>query len=286
MKIILSRKGFDSDYGGCASPILPTGELCSLPIPETMDEASSLSYDELEFGNQNLWEIMCNLGSHIKSGKEKAHLDPDLNYETRSRITGWKPLFGQAGAAERHLQNQGVGKGDIFLFYGLFRKVKQVGQKYEYVYGSPELHIIFGWLQIESRISVDDLKLLPEWVSDHPHYKKAKYKPLDSIYVSTDYLELPHIAITKTGAGVFRRFDSALQLTLDGQTKSIWRLPSWFDPQGRKSRLTYHPGDKPWRKEQDYVQLKTKSPGQEFVLNCDDYPEAITWLANLIDIWS
>jgi hypothetical protein len=33
MKVILSRKGFDSEYGGIASPILPDGTLLSLPIP-------------------------------------------------------------------------------------------------------------------------------------------------------------------------------------------------------------------------------------------------------------
>jgi len=34
MKIVLSRKGFDSSYGGCPSPILPDESLLSLPIPE------------------------------------------------------------------------------------------------------------------------------------------------------------------------------------------------------------------------------------------------------------
>ena len=33
MKIILSRKGFDSSNGGCPSPILPDGTLLSMPIP-------------------------------------------------------------------------------------------------------------------------------------------------------------------------------------------------------------------------------------------------------------
>lgn len=33
MKIILSRKGFDSSYGGYPSPILPDGSLLSIPIP-------------------------------------------------------------------------------------------------------------------------------------------------------------------------------------------------------------------------------------------------------------
>ncbi|RIE11762.1 hypothetical protein SMC3_08215 [Candidatus Cryosericum hinesii] len=33
MRVILSRKGFDSGYGGWASPILPDGRMLSLPIP-------------------------------------------------------------------------------------------------------------------------------------------------------------------------------------------------------------------------------------------------------------
>lgn len=33
MKIILSRKGFDSVAGGCASPIINGKTLLSLPIP-------------------------------------------------------------------------------------------------------------------------------------------------------------------------------------------------------------------------------------------------------------
>jgi hypothetical protein len=33
MKVILSRKGFDSASGGMPSPILPDGTLISLPIP-------------------------------------------------------------------------------------------------------------------------------------------------------------------------------------------------------------------------------------------------------------
>jgi len=33
MKVILSRKGFDSGYGGFPSPVLPDGTMLSLPIP-------------------------------------------------------------------------------------------------------------------------------------------------------------------------------------------------------------------------------------------------------------
>ena len=33
MKLIFSRKGFDSSAGGIPSPILPDGRMISLPIP-------------------------------------------------------------------------------------------------------------------------------------------------------------------------------------------------------------------------------------------------------------
>lgn len=45
MKIILSRKGFDSSAGGVASPILPGGEMISLPIPETGDPPAATYRD-------------------------------------------------------------------------------------------------------------------------------------------------------------------------------------------------------------------------------------------------
>ena len=45
MKVILSRKGFDSSNGGCPSPILSDGTLLSLPIPS----ADRDTYDDLSY---------------------------------------------------------------------------------------------------------------------------------------------------------------------------------------------------------------------------------------------
>jgi hypothetical protein len=49
MKIILSRKGIDSGAmsGKMASPILPCGCLCSIPIPYRC----GISYSDVHFGN-------------------------------------------------------------------------------------------------------------------------------------------------------------------------------------------------------------------------------------------
>ncbi|MBA3801209.1 MAG: hypothetical protein H0X18_19410 [Geodermatophilaceae bacterium] len=44
MKLILSRKGFDSAAGGCPSPILEDGSMLSLPIP---DRTSPIRYRDI-----------------------------------------------------------------------------------------------------------------------------------------------------------------------------------------------------------------------------------------------
>lgn len=127
MKIILSRKGFDAGPGGVASPIFPSGALCSLPIPESFPSHRSKRYKEIQVGNQSLGTIVNDLtGGRVKPDTF-AHLDPDLNALSVPRQTNWRPVFGQAGAAEKHLQNQGVKEGDVFVFYGWFRQVELNG---------------------------------------------------------------------------------------------------------------------------------------------------------------
>ena len=42
MKTILSREGFDSGYGGRASPIFPDHSIASYPIPDPKDEVQIL----------------------------------------------------------------------------------------------------------------------------------------------------------------------------------------------------------------------------------------------------
>ena len=120
MKIVLSRKGFDSSAGGVPSPILPDGRLVSLPIP---DRYSQITYQQLTRGGVNLGDHVEDLAG--KSRAHRAHLDPDLIADTLPRARGWRPLFGQVGTSQSHLENHGVGPGDIFLFFGLFRKVER-----------------------------------------------------------------------------------------------------------------------------------------------------------------
>jgi len=56
MKIVLSRKGFDSKYGGYPSPILPDRNMISLPIPDYRD---SIKYSNLKIDkSENYFLLM------------------------------------------------------------------------------------------------------------------------------------------------------------------------------------------------------------------------------------
>lgn len=67
MKIILSRKGFDSENGGYPSPIMPDGRLISLPIPSWDDNC----YSDLILDNEiSYFDIMQQLKPTIRVEKE------------------------------------------------------------------------------------------------------------------------------------------------------------------------------------------------------------------------
>jgi hypothetical protein len=283
MKIILSRKGFDAGTGKVASPIFPSGEMCSLPIPESRPDKRSKLYGEVAAGGRNLGDLVADLTRGRVTGGDAVHLDPDLSFASIPRQAGWWPIFGQAGAAESHLRMNGVGDGDVFVFYGWFRQVERIGGSYRYVQGAPDLHVIFGWLQIERRISLADVaNEIPTWALYHPHCVGGRYGKVDSLYISTGRLLLPGANIDRPGAGVFERFDPALCLTALGMSRSTWRLPGWFHPEGKRSAMSYHGNPARWSREGDHVLLKNVGRGQEFVLDSEHYPQALGWLRELL----
>src|SRR5688572_5013123 len=112
MKIILSRKGFDSVAGGVPSPIFPDGTMFSLPIPDYgYADGPRRHYKDVDTPRGNLGTIVHDLTEYKIDPSSRVHLDPDL-YEgsLQPRPEDWRPAFGQASAAEKYLQNQEVGK--------------------------------------------------------------------------------------------------------------------------------------------------------------------------------
>jgi hypothetical protein len=278
MKLIISRKGIDSSFGNVASPILPDGRLCWLPIPENTSYKQNLpTYNDVSFHGRTLGEIIVDLSNGKIPGSQSIHLDPDLYPAHVERLPGWRPTFGQTGAAQRHLLNNGVGQGDLFLFFGWFRWTELNNGRLQYVRNSPDLHIIYGWFQIEEQSYVDVFFQPPTWMRFHPHVQGDPYDKLDTVYLPQEKLTGFAAAVPTNGAGLFSHFDENLVLTAPNSSRSVWRLPDFFYP-GDRPPLSYHADEIRWTREQDGTYLRAASRGQEFVLDLDYYPEVMPWL--------
>ena len=282
MKLILSRKGFDSSAGGIASPILPDGRMISLPIPSKGDH---FTFADINVPDTNIGALLTGLsrGQHAIHGQ--VHLDPDLDRSAGNRLPGWRPALGQTGAAQTHLEGQGVGPGDVFLFFGWFREVEQFQGNWRYVPRAPDLHVMFGWLEVEVAVPVGldrnaALAAFP-WIADHPHVANpGAYGDQNN----TLYLAPAQSAIRPDvpyGGGRFASFADALKLTAPGESRSNWSLPKWFHPDGRPA-LSYHGSSKRWQTSDDHVQLNSVGRGQEFVIDGDHYPELEDWVSSII----
>lgn len=276
MKIILSRKGVDSSAGGFASPIFPDGSLLSIAIP---DKRSPVCYRDLN-GPVKIGPLVKQLSKGRVTGRHAVHLDPDLNASSKARDHDFQPLFGQCGAAQTHLASFDIGQGDLFLFFGWFRDVEFVNRRWRYVPGAADKHVIYGWLQIEKTIPVEqiaaDVNL--HKLKYHPHCH-GQFSGANTIYTGRKNLTLNKRI---RGAGVFRHYHQSLCLTAENRSRSIWQLPGWMHPQGRDSALSYHTDLNRWTQLEGSAELKSAARGQEFVLDLEHYPEGVAWVKKLL----
>jgi hypothetical protein len=173
VKIIFSRKGFDSQYGKVASPIMPDGTLLSLPIPSQHGRPLG----DCRHGPLLVHQVAHDLTGGRINRRTLVHLDPDLSFGAVKRRPGWRPAFGQDSAEQGHLANQGVGPGDLFLFFGWYRQVEVRSGRHQYIPGAHDIHALFGWLQVGNVIPIDDSgSAVPKshpWLHDHPHVQQA-----------------------------------------------------------------------------------------------------------------
>jgi len=276
MKVILSRKGFDSEHGGYPSPVLPDGRMISLPIP---------AYDKIRYSdlrvdeNLTYFDLMKQLNPmspkikyneewHTLTENTQCHLDPDINGSAMKRHISWKPLFGQIDVAQTHLKNQEVGEGDLFLFFGTFRKTIKKGGVYQFDSSGEEFHAIYGYLQIGEIVSLGNNTQFPEWMGYHPHTDRSRYGRNNTIYVARDRLTWqPDVP----GAGLLN-FTEKLILTQKGYSKSRWNLPSFF----REIKISYH-SEKSWK--DGYFQ--SAKIGQEFVIQSNE--EIEDWVKDILE---
>ena len=301
-KIVLSRKGFDSSSGGNPSPIFPDGRILSLPIPapERYPESSKRFREVLWDGRSLAPLVEC-----LSAVSEDCwcHLDPDLRSEAIPRAREWRPSYGQVDGEQTHLADHGVGQGDLFLFFGTFRRVEVDGSdSWHYVRSAPNVHMLFGWLQVHEVLSLrtdeDYDRALCEypWLSEHPHlhgsfkkrHRSLRKRPNNTVYVSTQRLNIGGRDLP--GGGVFQKKDSRIVLTAPEEVekgapclRSYWRLPDWFWPADGCSRISRRV--RLCRRSAPWIHVDSGGRGQEFVVDANGIRDTTNeWLRCLFEV--
>lgn len=278
-RLVLSRKGFDSASGGMASPILEDGRMLALPIPSLGDP-----HRMRDLGIDELGPLFRDLKRDRLSLSTRVHIDPDLDVAARSRAQGWRPSLGQRGAAQTHLAECGVGAGDVFLFFGWFRRVENCNGRWRWVRDAPDLHVLFGWLEVAEVLSIGrdwraTIAARP-WLADHPHVLVPRRRNTlnNTIYLARAESQL---VPGQPGGGRFSSFHADLQLSAEGGPRSVWSLPGWFMPVKGRSALSYHASER-WTRDGERCRLRSVARGQEFVLDLNGRPQAVEWVRNLV----
>lgn len=191
MRIVFSRKGFDSKFGGGASPIVG-GRPLSLPIPGSNGETTT-------YRDRGLSGFVERASKGVLSADAPCHDDPMFD--------AGHCWLGQVGSAQGHLRNQRVRKGDIFLFFGLFAD-EQTGRRH---------HRIFGYMRVAATGGPHDVVSAPGWRAPprpHPHFS-GRWRGENAIWFGP--------GSTASTA------DPRLRLSDEGENEwSRWRVPEWL----------------------------------------------------------
>lgn len=287
MKVVFSRKGFDSGWGGVPSPILDDGRMVSLPIPDR----SGIAYGDLRLDEEQSYaDLMGRLGitavkyppkTRVDLLDARAHLDPDVVAPVVARQAGWRPMFGQVGAAQGHLRRLGVGPGDLLLFYGWFCPTRshEHGQL-RYAPARERIQALWGYLEIDEVLSVADTPEPPVWARSHPHFAQRdepRFAKANTVYVATSRLSFD---TRLKGAGSVGRYRPELRLTRAGSTPSTWELPIGFHPSRTSFPMTGNASSS-WSIDRERTVLRASRIGQEFVVESNN--EIAEWMLRVLD---
>jgi len=287
--IVLSRKGFDREAGGCASPIFSDGRMASIPIPEnTKHPDVTITFRSLPVPKDGHDDIVCILKSLRPQFDldRRVHLDPDIRPSLRSRtFDNSLGYFGQDGKDQTELQKWGACEPEnnvLFLFYGWFKGVTATDNgKLRYATAraddlmTHDQHLIWGWLQSDGaprQILSGKLAVELQRASHHPHIE-ARNRDNNYLFVGRERLSFANCI---SGWGVFQKYNPGLRLScgMELNKRSLWRLPSFFRPMA-VGRIR----NAPWTTDGDCERVMYRGYGQEFIFNTEGYEaEASSWL--------
>lgn len=192
-----------------------------------------------------------------------------------------KVYLGNVAAPNHIFLTHNVEKGDLFLFFGWFKEVRKINNKFIYMKGTDK-QIIWGYLQISEIQSIYGDTEYEDWKLVHPHYYDRN-RTRNTAYIASDKLSFNN---SLPGFGTLK-YNKSLALTCDGQDKkSLWKLPYFFHPQ-YNTKMTYHEkltsksGQAIWKLFNDYCLLQSVGRGQEFVITGNSKVE--NWAKNLIE---
>lgn len=194
MKLVFSRKGFDTTAGGAPSPII-AGTPVSLPIP-------AQDRSQTTFGDRGLADVVNQATRGRLTGADLCHDDP--------MFAGGLCWFGQCGAAQGHLIKHGVGPGDHFLFFGLFAD-PETGERH---------HRIFAHMRVTACGAPTAVAQSPDWREPprpHPHCQ-GEWPANNALWFGPG-------ATTTTAS-------PALRLTRAGGPLNLWDVPPWLKRRG------------------------------------------------------
>lgn len=265
-RIILSRKGFDSKFGGRASPIFKDNRIFSIPIPQSAE--SPTKYKDLLLNEISGSTALKESSVKQVTKNDYCHYDPILNEDFG--------IFGQANASQTELKNCGVGIGDLFLFFGWFKQFSSTGR---------DLHHIFGWLQILDIVSGGEniKKYLKIHKIDHPHgYGDTSRYSNNTIYIGSKDLTIRSKKLNLKGFGLFKHSTKDLILTSPKHTRSMWKFPREYFQASLSDERELFINRLNWTDKENFLVDTNKGPGQEFVINSEKNPKVINWAVDLI----
>ena len=273
MKVILSRKGFDSQSGGIPNLILPNGDLLVFPIPS---EYGDYTYQDISYGEKTYYEILSEINPRLgeKLKNSKCHIDPDIQDCYCQPMENWKPAFGQCGISQKHLEKENIGIGDVFLFFAWFRQTEYKNGRLQFVSkkdtSTYDKHIIYGYMEIGQKLT-DSSQIKNEY-KYHPHADEYYLKKeQNTLYLPSEHFSMNSM---RKGYGKFN-YSSKRQLTKENHSRSEWNLPDCF----KDIRITYHENDSyGWIDGNDY--FKSASRGQEFVVEANN--GIIDWVKEIL----
>lgn len=275
MKIILSRKGLDSSINNLSNLLLNEKDLIVIPI---LEQGGKTKYKDLHL--KQLDNIFNNPSySKALSPNTLCHADPNLtNLFNDKNFVG---SLGQVDTAQTHLENQNVGIGDLFIFFGVFTMGNEKDNKIEIDNMLYRKHIMFGYLQIGDIIYPNQItqqqKLEYEkkypWLVSNPHWNTDLYKSKNNcIYVARNYSTFSN---KLKGYGMFN-YKEKLVLTKENEIRpSVWDLPKALVG----CEMSYHTKD-------NYKSygFQSATRGQEFVIQDNKLIEK--WAIKLIKKYS